>query len=314
MEEKKVIQTRKISVLFLVFCMLVTLISCGNQNTESNNNNSSISEKTEIAGIIFKNQLFTYDGTEHYLEITGSLPYGVEVEYENNGQVNAGEYTVVAKFKDTTGNYIVPNEMQAMMIITKCPITGISFEGKTITYDGNKHFINITGTLPDGVFVEYTNNGQVNVGEYKVTATFVDETGNYIVPNSMKATLIITKEGGNSSSGNDNNPENTDEMKTKWEENELLEMLPYPTFGKCSTIDTSMQDVQVGNIKSTVGVTFSNCSKSDFDNYYSILETYGFSGNKTSTGGVSSATLTKGNYVISLGFYGSTFSMTIQVK
>lgn len=130
------------TVLFLVFCMLVTLISCGNQNTESKNNNSNISEKTEIAGIIFKSQLFTYDGTEHYLEITGSLPYGVEVEYENNGQVN--------------------------------------------------------------------------VGEYKVTATVVDETGDSIVPNSMKTTLIIIKEGGNSSSGNDINTENTDEMKTKW--------------------------------------------------------------------------------------------------
>lgn len=51
-----------------------------------------------------------YDGNEHFLEINEELPDGVTVEYTNNNQVNAGEYVVEANFKDTTGNYITPNE------------------------------------------------------------------------------------------------------------------------------------------------------------------------------------------------------------
>jgi hypothetical protein len=73
-------------------------------------------------------------------------------------------------------------------------MSGVTFPGATVTYDGNPHSINISGTLPAGVTVSYTGNNQTNVGAYTVTATFaVVDAANYNVPTSMTATLTIDK-------------------------------------------------------------------------------------------------------------------------
>ena len=76
-------------------------------------------------------------------------------------------------------------------IVEKIDITGITFENKTVEYDGNSHSIEITGNLPEGVTVSYTNNGQTEVGQYSIIATFTDSTGKYNVPNPMSAILTI---------------------------------------------------------------------------------------------------------------------------
>lgn len=76
-------------------------------------------------------------------------------------------------------------------IVEKTDITGITFENKTVEYDGNSHSIEITGNLPEGVTVSYTNNGQTEVGQYSIIATFTDSTGKYNVPNPMSAILTI---------------------------------------------------------------------------------------------------------------------------
>ena len=77
----------------------------------------------------------------------------------------------------------------------KQEITNISFKDKTFAYDGKEHSLTIEGTLPAGVNVTYENNNQINVGEYEVTATFIDITGNYEVPEPMTATLTIYNDG-----------------------------------------------------------------------------------------------------------------------
>ena len=80
-------------------------------------------------------------------------------------------------------------------VVEKQEITEIEieFENQSFVYDGMEHNITITGELPEGVTVEYTNNGKVNVGEYEVIATFIDTTGNYEVPSSMTAALSVTQ-------------------------------------------------------------------------------------------------------------------------
>ena len=45
----------------------------------------------------------------------------------------------------------------------------LAFEGKSITYDGNSHSLEVKN-LPDGATVEYTNNDKKSVGNYDVTA------------------------------------------------------------------------------------------------------------------------------------------------
>ena len=70
-------------------------------------------------------------------------------------------------------------------------ITGLSFESQEFTYDGNSHSLSVKGNLPEGVSVSYSNNNHINAGTYEVVASFNDETGKYIVPNSLTATLTI---------------------------------------------------------------------------------------------------------------------------
>ena len=54
-------------------------------------------------------------------------------------------------------------------------MSNVKFEDKTVTYDGNEHTLEITGTLPDGVSVSYTNNKLTEVGSIEATATFVGD-------------------------------------------------------------------------------------------------------------------------------------------
>lgn len=74
-------------------------------------------------------------------------------------------------------------------------ITGISFNDVTVTYDGQEHKAEISGTLPEGVTCTYDYNGQAvnqftNAGEYTVKATL---TGDNYITKELTATLTINK-------------------------------------------------------------------------------------------------------------------------
>ena len=94
--------------------------------------------KNEITDVIFEDQVFSYDGKEHSILISTELPEGVEVTYINNGKVKEGTYEVVAHFEDTTGKYIVPEDLVATMTIVK---------------DGKYH--DVVFTFEDGTTKEY---------------------------------------------------------------------------------------------------------------------------------------------------------------
>ena len=52
--------------------------------------------KAQITGVSFEDTAFTEDGAEHKIELTGSLPEGTSVSYENNVQKAPGTYTAKA--------------------------------------------------------------------------------------------------------------------------------------------------------------------------------------------------------------------------
>ncbi|MCD8285745.1 MAG: hypothetical protein LUD50_00740 [Clostridia bacterium] len=66
--------------------------------------------------------------------------------------------------------------------------TGITFEDATYTYDGTEKTIEISGTLPTGATVTYTNNTATNEGVYNATATLVCDGYN---TTTLNATLTI---------------------------------------------------------------------------------------------------------------------------
>ena len=62
-------------------------------------------------------------------------------------------------------------------------MSNVKFEDKTLVYDGNEHTLEITGSLPNGVSVTYTNNKLTEVGTLQVTASF---KGDYVKYNKIK--------------------------------------------------------------------------------------------------------------------------------
>ena len=96
----------KINFKLILFGVLCVFILCG-----CNDN------KKDITGITFSDKEFAYDGEEHFLEIEGTLPNGVTVNYIGNGQKEVGDYIVTASFSDSTGTYNVPNDMTAKLTI-----------------------------------------------------------------------------------------------------------------------------------------------------------------------------------------------------
>lgn len=107
-------------------------------------------------------QTFTYDGSEKYLNVT-DLPAGTSVTYEGNGQINAGEHIVKAIING--GEYYNDITVSNTLKINKKYLSGISFTQKTFTYDGFDKHPEVSGTLPEGVNVVYSNI-QKNAGVY----------------------------------------------------------------------------------------------------------------------------------------------------
>lgn len=93
--------------LFLFFAFL--LVGCG----ESSQGSQCETEKRnyDMSGISFESKQFEYDGLEHFIEIEGDLPEGVEVSYVGNGKIDIGTYEVIAVF---TGDYVNYNQIPNM--------------------------------------------------------------------------------------------------------------------------------------------------------------------------------------------------------
>ena len=157
--------------------------------------------QSSVSGISFADARFDYDGTEKSIFITGTLPEGVTVTYEGNGQIEKGTYTVTAKFT-VSGNYAPIEDMTATMRITKkvYDMDGVSLLGKTVYYNAASQMIAIDGTLPAGVSVSYVITDAagnavadiVNAGVYTVTAKFT-YSSEYEPIEDMVATVTVNK-------------------------------------------------------------------------------------------------------------------------
>lgn len=151
-------------------------------------------ELPDLSGIKLAGKTVTYDGGEHTLAIEGTLPEGVEVLYVGGGKVNAGEYSVVAKFY-YNGAYVAGADLTATLTISKITVSleGIDFVGTTVLYNGQAHSLAVSGILPEGVTVTYEGNGVSALGTHTVTAKFSVVNGNYVIEGATEksATIVI---------------------------------------------------------------------------------------------------------------------------
>ncbi len=156
----------------------------------------------DVSGITIEGQTFTYDGTAHSLEVIGTLPEGVTVSYENNGQTNVGEYTVTVRFVVTdTENYNgIETSLTATLTIIAKSIENVTVEEITNIKVNAREFDAQTPTLvvKDGTTllklttdytVAYANNTAISEG-ISVTATAtITGTGNY--QGTKEVTFVI---------------------------------------------------------------------------------------------------------------------------
>ena len=191
---------KKISKLFVLTAVIffpLVLGSCGNGNTTPTTTTDTETVKLDydMSKVKFEDKTLVYDGKEHTLEITGSLPTGVSVTYTNNKLTEVGTLQVTASFK---GDYVKYNkipDMKATLAIVQgeYDMSNVRFEDKTVVYDGTPQSLAITGTLPEGVIVTYDGNAKTDVGTYEVTAHFEGDAKNYKPIVDMHATLTIVR-------------------------------------------------------------------------------------------------------------------------
>lgn len=144
-----------------------------------------------------ENNVFTYDGEAHTVEVEGSLPANAVVTYPGgNSFVNAGTYDVTEVV--SCEGYVTARITTTVKIErAKYDMSGISFEAKEVVYDGKAHTVAISGALPEGVSApQYVIDGNatskmVDAGEYRVTAIFENKNVNYENIPPMETTLKI---------------------------------------------------------------------------------------------------------------------------
>jgi len=178
----------------------------------------------DMSGVSFEDATYPYDGKEKTLEITGQLPEGVTVSYENNTLTNAGSVKATAEFTvaDTEHYNEIDEVLYADLTIEKAiPEITISADKATLTGSGT---VTLTVEKPEdgkvtvtcdkeGVTVTENEDGTFtatlpNADEtYTFTATVkYDETANYVNVDPVTCTVTVTYQstshGGGGSSRN----------------------------------------------------------------------------------------------------------------
>ena len=132
-----------------------------NYNAVTATDDFTITKATyNMTGVKFEDASYTYDGSEKTLTISGTLPTGVIVAYENNKLTNAGSVTATAKFTIAdSNNYCAIGDMTATLTITKAkPTVSISAKPDSLR-GGGKVTLTVTGVPSEGTAIVTCDNG-----------------------------------------------------------------------------------------------------------------------------------------------------------
>lgn len=149
----------------------------------------------DMSGVSFTGSTKTYDGQAVVPAISGTLPAGVEVSYDADGRnlTDAGSYTVTANFTvDANHNPIAP--ITANYVINKATFDASKLlKNKSVNFNGEYHSLTPSVTVPSYITVTYENNNVRAIGTHTVVAKFSADPDNVIIPEPVKALLIINK-------------------------------------------------------------------------------------------------------------------------
>jgi hypothetical protein len=177
---------KKIKLLLpfvFAIAIILTFASCGGNGDLKDPDSSDV----EITGISFNDAAFNYDGTEKSIAISGTLPEGVTVVYTNEKATDAGVYNATAKL---SGEGYKSLTLNATLTINKLTISSVSFDDSTFTFDGTEKSMAVSGSIPEGVTVVYTNEKATDAGVYNATAKL---SGKNYEELTLNAKLTINK-------------------------------------------------------------------------------------------------------------------------
>lgn len=103
----------------------------------------------DISNVKFEDKTVIYSGVAQGLFISGALPEGVTVAYENNGKVEAGIYTVTANFTGDENNYNAIPSMTATLTIKQDKVEGCVNEDSATVEAPNVIVSNAHGFAPN---------------------------------------------------------------------------------------------------------------------------------------------------------------------
>ncbi len=126
----------------------------------------------DMTTVSFEDQTFYYDGSPKSILVTGAVPEGITVTYENNDQIEVGVYDVVANFKGSDDYQPIPSKNAVLTILAReeveLPDLELKNKSQIQTELSNLGFSNIVveevfnvATFK-GTFIEYRN---YNIGQ-----------------------------------------------------------------------------------------------------------------------------------------------------
>lgn len=134
----------------------------------------SITKATcSMYGVSLQDASATYDGQPHSLFVSGTVPDGLTVTYENNGQTAAGTYTVTAVFTpDKNHEEPVPSRLSATLTVKQATITRAEVE--PLVYNGEEQVPTVkvwSGALEATFDLGKWSAVPKEVGRYTATVT-----------------------------------------------------------------------------------------------------------------------------------------------
>ena len=183
----------KLKHILLTFMLVLFsglfLTACGQEPVNPSQPGDS---NIEINGVSFVDKTVVYNGNEFVLEVTGSLPKGVQAKYTNNKAINAGTYnsTVVL-----SGKGYKTKTMSAKLIIEKATydMSNVEWVSDDFTYDATEKQVYVEG-LPNGVTVKnYINNKKTAANTYEASVEFNYDSQNYNEPTIQNCSWEIKK-------------------------------------------------------------------------------------------------------------------------
>ncbi len=175
-----------------------------NPSTKYNETKKEVSVYAKPDIITFENAELQYNGQNQTPTVVVIDKNGNTLECDTDYTVtfpenskDIGEYSATVTF---IGKYASIDSKNLAYSIVKAnyDMTGVVFNDLTVTYDKNSHSIFATN-LPEGVTVEYSNNGKTEPGVYEIVATFTGDTEFHNAIPNKTAILTINKANYNMS-------------------------------------------------------------------------------------------------------------------